>query len=69
MGTIWLSRVYDREPSGRGNAFLIERLRPRGIRRDELAMAGWLKGAAPSAAPAGSGSGRPARSGRDGAAT
>lgn len=49
MGAIHLSRVYDPEPSGRGKVFLVERLWPRGLRREELAMDGWLKDAAPSA--------------------
>ena len=50
METIRLSRVYDHEPPGPGRAFLVERLWPRGIRRDELEMDAWLKDVAPSAA-------------------
>jgi uncharacterized protein YeaO (DUF488 family) len=48
MGAINLSRVYDHEPV-RGKAFLVERLWPRGVRRDELQTAVWLKDVAPSA--------------------
>jgi uncharacterized protein YeaO (DUF488 family) len=50
MTTIRLSRVYDHEPKHRGAAFLVERLWPRGVRRDELELDGWLKGVAPSTA-------------------
>lgn len=50
MQTIRLSRVYDREPAGPGRVFLVERLWPRGVRRDELEMDAWLKDVAPSAA-------------------
>jgi uncharacterized protein YeaO (DUF488 family) len=46
--TIRLSRVYDHEPKHRGRAFLVERLWPRGVRRDELKLDGWLKDVAPS---------------------
>jgi uncharacterized protein YeaO (DUF488 family) len=46
--TIRLSRVYDHEAEHRGAAFLVERLWPRGIRRDELKLDGWLKDVAPS---------------------
>jgi uncharacterized protein YeaO (DUF488 family) len=42
-----LSRVYDHERTS-GKAFLVERLWPRGIRRDELHLATWLKEVAPS---------------------
>ena len=47
MGTISLSRVYDHEPR-RGKVFLVERLWPRGIRREDLRIDGWLKDVAPS---------------------
>lgn len=49
MGTIRLSRVYDHEPTGRGKLYLVERLWPRGVRREDLAMDAWLKDVAPSA--------------------
>lgn len=47
MGAIGLWRVYDGEPPA-GRAFLVERLWPRGLRRDELHVDGWLKDVAPS---------------------
>lgn len=50
MGKIRLARVYDHEPPPHGKVFLVERLWPRGIRRDELEMDTWLKDVAPSAA-------------------
>ena len=45
---IRLKRVY--EPSDRddGRRFLVERLWPRGIKKESLAMEGWLKDVAPS---------------------
>jgi len=46
--TIRLSRVYDHEPKHRGRTFLVERLWPRGVRRDELKLDGWMKDVAPS---------------------
>lgn len=48
MGEIRLSRVYDHEPHHSGATYLVERLWPRGVRRDELAMDGWCKDVAPS---------------------
>jgi uncharacterized protein YeaO (DUF488 family) len=48
VGAILLSRVYDREPRPTGTVYLVERLWPRGMRRDQLALDGWLKDAAPS---------------------
>src|SRR5690348_15803445 len=47
---IRLSRVYDHEPAARGKVFLVERLGPRGARREDLQMDAWLKDVAPSAA-------------------
>jgi uncharacterized protein YeaO (DUF488 family) len=49
MGKIGLSRVYDHE--GRRateKTYLVERLWPRGVRRDEVLLDGWLKDVAPS---------------------
>lgn len=40
-------RVYDHRRT-RGTRFLVERLWPRGIRKDSLHFSDWLKGAAPS---------------------
>lgn len=44
---IELQRVYDHRRT-RGTRFLVERLWPRGIRKDSLHFSDWLKGAAPS---------------------
>lgn len=41
-------RVYDGAPAAPGQVYLVERLWPRGLRRDQIAMNGWLKDAAPS---------------------
>jgi uncharacterized protein YeaO (DUF488 family) len=48
MGEIRLSRVYDEEPRPAGKVFLVERLWPRGVRRDQVDLDGWLKEVAPS---------------------
>jgi uncharacterized protein YeaO (DUF488 family) len=48
MGAIRLSRIHDDEPHHTGRAFLVERLWPRGVRRDDLKMDGWLKDVAPT---------------------
>lgn len=48
MGEIALSRVYDHQPRQRNQRFLVERLWPRGVRRDELDIDDWTKDAAPS---------------------
>ena len=48
MGEVWLRRVYDHAPPPRGKAFLVERLWPRGVRRDVLSLDGWCSDAAPS---------------------
>jgi uncharacterized protein YeaO (DUF488 family) len=45
---IHLHRVYDHETASAGQQFLVERLWPRGIRKDALKLAGWTKDAAPS---------------------
>jgi uncharacterized protein YeaO (DUF488 family) len=44
---IQLKRVYDAEHSADGVRFLVERLWPRGIRKADLKIDGWLKDAAP----------------------
>lgn len=46
---IQLRRVYDEPGRREGARFLVERLWPRGIRKDELQMDGWQKEAGPSA--------------------
>jgi uncharacterized protein YeaO (DUF488 family) len=48
VSAINLSRVHDHEPSGEGKVFLVERLWPRGIRKDAIPMDGWLRDLAPS---------------------
>jgi uncharacterized protein YeaO (DUF488 family) len=48
VGNIGLARVYDREQDGRGRRYLVERLWPRGVRRDALRMDGWLRDVGPS---------------------
>ena len=48
MGDIRLSRVYDHEPPHRGKTFLVERLWPRGVRRDDVHLDEWCKDVAPS---------------------
>ena len=46
VGMIALARVYDHD--GKGRRFLVERLWPRGVRRDTLRLEGWLPEVAPS---------------------
>jgi uncharacterized protein YeaO (DUF488 family) len=46
--TIEVERVYGDHPQGRGRRFLVDRLWPRGIRKSDLPMTGWLKDVAPS---------------------
>jgi uncharacterized protein YeaO (DUF488 family) len=48
MGEVALARVYDRQPDGPGRRFLVERLWPRGVRRDGLRMEAWLPEVGPS---------------------
>lgn len=45
---IRLRRVYDPDPGDGGPAFLVDRLWPRGVRKADLPMEGWLKDVAPS---------------------
>jgi uncharacterized protein YeaO (DUF488 family) len=44
---IQLKRVYDAERTPDGVRFLVERLWPRGIKKADLKIDGWLKDAAP----------------------
>jgi uncharacterized protein YeaO (DUF488 family) len=44
---IALQRVYDRKPAA-GKTFLVERLWPRGIKKEALEFDAWLKDVAPS---------------------
>jgi uncharacterized protein YeaO (DUF488 family) len=48
MASIHLSRVYDHEPPATGTTFLVERLWPRGIRREAIRLDGWCKDVAPT---------------------
>ena len=48
MGLISLARVYDAGPAPHGQSFLVERLWPRGVRRDALAGVEWLPDVGPS---------------------
>lgn len=43
-----IKRVYDGAEKADGTRFLIERLWPRGVRKDSLPLDGWLKDAGPS---------------------
>ena len=47
---IQLRRAYDRIDADHGKRFLVERLWPRGIKKTELRIDGWLKDVAPSTA-------------------
>jgi len=49
MGAVLLSRVYDHDTVESRTAYLVERLWPRGLRRADIVMTGWLKDVAPSA--------------------
>src|SRR5690348_7122659 len=48
-GMILLKRVYDHDGPVEGAGFLVERLWPRGVRKEALAGIPWLKEVAPSA--------------------
>ena len=43
-----LKRVYEEAQAGEGVRFLVERLWPRGMKKEELKMKAWLKDVAPS---------------------
>src|SRR5690348_749095 len=45
---IQIKRVYEPAARSDGQRFLVERLWPRGIRKESLSLAGWCKEAAPS---------------------
>ena len=49
MGVIALARVYDTDDGNEGPRFLVERLWPRGVRRDGLRLTAWLPEVGPSA--------------------
>ncbi|WP_261327446.1 DUF488 domain-containing protein [Modestobacter marinus] len=48
MGLINLARVYDADDGREGARFLVERLWPRGVRRDALRLTDWLPEVGPS---------------------
>ncbi len=41
-------RVYEGKQAGDGTRFLVERLWPRGVKKEELKMKAWLKDVSPS---------------------
>lgn len=43
-----IKRAYDPAESGDGQRFLVDRLWPRGVKKENLAIKGWVKDAAPS---------------------
>ncbi len=45
---IRLKRVYEKAGRGDGKRYLVERLWPRGVKKEALRMDGWVKDAAPS---------------------
>lgn len=45
---IQIKRAYERPLPEDGNRFLVDRLWPRGVKKDGLALTAWLKDAAPS---------------------
>jgi uncharacterized protein YeaO (DUF488 family) len=49
VSRIQVARIHDREAPSSGRRFLVDRLWPRGIRRDDVAFDGWLRDVAPSA--------------------
>lgn len=47
MGDIVISRVYDTEPA-KGAVFLVDGMWPRGVRKEDLKLDGWVRDIAPS---------------------
>lgn len=45
---LFIKRVYDAEKQSKGKVFLVDRIWPRGIRKDDLEIDSWLKDVAPS---------------------
>jgi uncharacterized protein YeaO (DUF488 family) len=45
---IQIKRAYEPESEEDGARFLVERLWPRGIKKEDLVLEGWLKNLAPS---------------------
>jgi uncharacterized protein YeaO (DUF488 family) len=48
VGRIDVARVYDAPPPGSARRFLVDRVWPRGVRKQELALDGWARDVAPS---------------------
>jgi uncharacterized protein YeaO (DUF488 family) len=46
--TVRLSRVYEHEPHPGSRSYLVERLWPRGVRREDAPWDSWVKDVAPS---------------------
>lgn len=46
---IRIKRAYDPPAAGDGARFLVDRLSPRGVRKERLQLTGWCREAAPSA--------------------
>jgi uncharacterized protein YeaO (DUF488 family) len=45
---IQVKRAYDPPSAGDGKRFLVDRLWPRGVKKESLRLGGWLKDVAPS---------------------
>ncbi len=45
---ILVKRAYDPPAAADGKRFLVDRLWPRGVKKDKIKLAGWLKEVAPS---------------------
>ena len=45
---VTIRRVYDEPPADEGKRYLVDRIWPRGIRKEELGLDAWLKDIAPS---------------------
>lgn len=48
MGSVKVKRVYEPEEAGDGRRVLVDRVWPRGVRKDALAVDLWLREVAPS---------------------
>jgi uncharacterized protein YeaO (DUF488 family) len=48
MGVIGLARAYEQSARAAGRVYLVERLWPRGVRREDLPLDAWVKDVAPS---------------------
>ncbi|GAA0362138.1 DUF488 domain-containing protein [Actinoallomurus spadix] len=48
MASIAVRRVYDDGKGAEGAVFLVDRVWPRGVRKEDLALDGWLRDVAPS---------------------